>query len=74
MARRKEYKEKVTQSELIAIAYEKYDRMVRDWESRKTGIQEKDDIIDHYLEMPRKKLSLLNVMYEIETGEKLFED
>ena len=74
MAKRKNFNEKVTQTELISIAHEKYDAMIREWEAKKTGIPEKDEIIDHYLEMPRKKCDILNLMYEIETGVKLFED
>lgn len=72
MARRKSFEEKVTQTELIAIAYEKYDAMIR--EIKMTGDPEKDALLERYIRVPRKKCEILNLMYEIETGSKLFED
>ena len=74
MAKSKNFSETVTQTELIAIAHDKYDALVRDWLAKKTGDPEKDALIDHYIQPYINKCEILNQMYKFETGMKLFED
>ena len=70
---KKERKETVTYTELIAIAHEKYDGIIREFEAKKKGTPD-DEVIDMYLAPFRKKCEILNFMFENETGKKLFEE
>lgn len=74
MARNNNISEVVTQTELITIAYDYYDKNIAEMEARKTGAPEEDAIIEHFLEMPRKKREILKLMYKLQTGNELFED
>ena len=66
--------EKVTMTELIAMTHEYYEGQIREYEEKKTGDAEHDELIDHFLEPYRAKQKTLEMMFEIETGKKMFAD
>lgn len=66
--------EKIPYVELICKTYDAYEKEIREYEAQRTGDPECDKAIDHLIERPKAKLEVLEVMFEIEMGERMFTD
>ena len=66
--------QKITMVELIARTYSWYDEEVKSLEAKRNGDPDKDGLIDHMQAVPKEKMETLMLMYEIETGKKMFVD
>ena len=64
----------IPHTELIGLAYAYYEQQIFEYEGKKNGEAAIDEMIDRTVERWREKCDILNRMYEIETGRRLFVD
>ena len=64
--------QKITMVELIARTYSWYDEEVKSLEAKRDGNPDREELINQMQAAPKEKMETLMLMYEIETGKKMF--